>query len=285
MERILVPTDLTSIAELGLRLAVEIAKKTNATICLVNFTRHPFSKSFSTMGDMSLKVDTDEDLYTIQLLQANKRELDRLTRKYNQEAVIESSIVDDDLQEGVDNYLTNERIDLIVMGTSGEENGEEIFKGNHTEQVIRISKCPVLSVRDGFNIQDFQNIVLAVGVVEEDLIVQGMQCIKVIADCFDSQIHLVHILNKAGEMTSELVRLFNRLAQVAHLTNYHVTVLESKDQTEGVILFAREVRAGLVAVIKTSPDRFFHIFSPLFSNRIVKELGRPVLTVNAAHAE
>jgi nucleotide-binding universal stress UspA family protein len=284
MVRILVPTDLTSIAELGLQLAVEIAKKTNATICLVNFTRHPFSKSFTTMGDMNLKIDTEEDLYTIQLLHANKRELDRLTRKYNKDAVIESSIVDDDLQEGVDNYLTNERIDLIVMGTSGEENAEEIFKGNHTEQVIRISKCPVLSVRDGFNIMDFTNIVLAVGAVEEDLIMQGMHSLKIIADCFESLIHLVHIVKKADESTNEQIRLFNRLAQAAQLTNYRVDVLEAKDEAEGVILFAREVRAGLVAVIKTSPDRFFHIFSPLFSNRIVKELGRPVLTVNA-HAE
>jgi nucleotide-binding universal stress UspA family protein len=285
MERILVPTDLTSIAELGLQLAVEIARKTNATICLVNFTRHPFSKSFTTMGDANLKIDPDEDLYTIQLLHANKRELDRLTEKYKSAAVIEPSIVDDDLKEGVDNYLTSERIDLIVMGTSGEENADEIFKGNHTEQVIRISKCPVLSVRDGFNIHDFKNIVLAVEKVEEDLILQGLHSLKVISDCFDAKIHLVHILDKADESTEELVRLFNRLGQAANLTNYQVTVLESENEAEGVILFARQIRAGLVAVIKTSPDRFFHIFSPLFSNRIVKELGRPVLTVNAMHGE
>jgi K+-sensing histidine kinase KdpD len=127
--------------------------------------------------------------------------------------------------------------------------------------------------------------VLAVGAVEEDLILQGMAAVKILADCFQSKVHLVHVREHADASTPELVRLFNRLAQAAHLVNYEVTVLEAKDQAEGVILFAREVRAGLVAVIKTSPDRFFHIFSPLFSNRIVKEIGRPVLTVNTAHAE
>jgi nucleotide-binding universal stress UspA family protein len=285
MKKILVPTDLSSVAELGLQLAVELAKRMNATISVVNFTQHPLSKSFTTMGDANLKVDSDEDLYTLELLQTNKRELHRLTEKYGREVLIEFSIVDDDLKDGVDHYLANEKIDLIVMGTSGEEKGEEIFKGNHTEQVIRVSKCPVLSVRDGFNIQDFKNIVLAVGEVEEDLIVQGMTSLKMIADCFQSQIHLVHVRHHADHTTPELLRLFNRLAQAAHLINYSVTILEAKDEAEGVILFARDVRAGLVAVIKTSPDRFFHIFSPHFSNRIVKEIGRPVLTVNTVHAD
>jgi nucleotide-binding universal stress UspA family protein len=39
MKKLLVPTDLTPIAELGLKLAVQIAQRSQAVISLVNFTR------------------------------------------------------------------------------------------------------------------------------------------------------------------------------------------------------------------------------------------------------
>ncbi len=66
------------------------------------------------------------------------------------------------------NICSARDIDLVVMGTSGEENAAEAFTGNHTEQVIKISKCPVLSVRDGFQIKDFNKIVLAVNVIKDN---------------------------------------------------------------------------------------------------------------------
>jgi nucleotide-binding universal stress UspA family protein len=171
MKKLLVPTDLTPIAELGLKLAVQIAKRSEAVISLVNFTRHPIGRSFSAMGDIKLKDDEESTLYMLQLLQANKAKLENLVKKYSTAGVaMEYSIVDDEFKNGIDEYLQQEQIDMVVMGTSGEENATEVFTGNHTEQVIKISSCPVLSVRDGFIIENFVNMVVAVNVIEDGLI-------------------------------------------------------------------------------------------------------------------
>jgi hypothetical protein len=51
-----------------------------------------------------------------------------------------------------------------------------------------------------------------------------------------------------------------------------------------VIQFARDVKAGLIAVIKNSTDGIFRIFSSHFSDRLVKEVGRPVFTFNLQNA-
>jgi nucleotide-binding universal stress UspA family protein len=282
MRKILVPTDLTPIAELGLKLAVQIAKKAGATVSLVNFTKHPFNKTFTAMGDANTKqIEEDADLFTIQLLHVNKQKLESLVARYNKDVAIEFSIEDDDFKKGIDVYLERENIDLIVMGTSGEENATELFTGNHTEQVIQISKCPVISVRDGFNINEFNNIVLAVNTIDEDKIVSGLRSLHTIAGFFDARIHMVHVLNNATESVQKFTEYFTGLAEATGLKKYSVTVLEAHHQAEGVMMFARQVRAGLVAVIKKSHDKLFHIFSHHFSDRMVKEMGRPVLTVNA----
>jgi nucleotide-binding universal stress UspA family protein len=287
MKKILVPTDLSVIAERGLTLALEIAERSEAEISLVNFTRHPFGKTFTAMGEVSSKIDKEGELFNLQLLHLNKQKLDELGQKYSQHGVdIETAIVDEEFKEGIDEYLHRENIDLVVMGTSGEENATEAFTGNHTEQVIRISKCPVLSVRDGFQINDFNKIVLAVNVIKDNAHVhEALDTLADLAACFDAHIYLVHVRDKATDYSDiNLKDFFTNMAEAADLRNYSVTIYEADDQANGIIQFAREVQAGLIAVIKNSHDGIFRIFSNHFSDRLVKEVGRPVFTFNLQNA-
>ena len=287
MKKILVPTDLSVIAERGLTLALEIAERSEAEISLVNFTCHPFGKTFTAMGEVSSKIDKEGELYNLQLLHLNKQKLDELGQKYSQDGVdIETAIVDEEFKDGIDEYLQRENVDLVVMGTSGEENAAEVFTGNHTEQVIKISKCPVLSVRDGFQINDFNKIVLAVNVIKDNAHVhQALDTLADLAACFDAHIYLVHVRDKATDYSDiNLKEFFTNMAEAADLRNYSVTIYEADDQANGIIQFAREVKAGLIAVIKNSQDGIFRIFSNHFSDRLVKEVRRPVFTFNLQNA-
>jgi nucleotide-binding universal stress UspA family protein len=280
MEKILVPTDLTPTAELGLQLAVEIAKRSGAIISLINFTKHPFGRTFTATGDITLKADPEEERYTLDLLRANQAKLEELASRYRASDVeIEYGIIDDELKNGVDDYLNKELIDLVVMGTSGEESAEEVFVGNHTEQVIKISSCPVLSVRDGFKVEDLDRIVLAINKIKADYALVSMNTLRQLAECFGSHIHLVHVRDKSGAV-DELESYFQQMAENAALENYSIHIIDAEDEAEGVISFARQNNAGLIAVIKNSKDGIFRIFSNTFSNRLVKEVGRPVFTFN-----
>jgi nucleotide-binding universal stress UspA family protein len=281
MEKILVPTDLTPTAELGLKLAVEISRRSGAIISLVNFTKHPFGRTFSATGDITLKADPEEDRYTLDLLKANRERLEELVGKYQSpEVEIEFAIIDDELKDGIDDYLDKELIDLVVMGTSGEENAEEVFTGNHTEQVIQVSSCPVLSVRDGFDPDGLNRIVLAINRIPGDQALLSLNTLRQLAESFDSHIMMVHVRDASDDDETELRQYFTDMATAAALENYSIHIIDAADQAEGVISFARENNAGMIAVIKNSKDGIFRIFSNKFSNRLVKEVGRPVFTFN-----
>jgi nucleotide-binding universal stress UspA family protein len=288
MKKILVPTDLSVIAERGLSLAMEIAERSEAEISLVNFTRHPFGKTFTAMGEVTSKIDQEGELFNLQMLRVNKEKLDALVQKYSNRGVdIQTAIVDEEFKDGIDEYLDREEIDLVVMGTSGEENATEVFTGNHTEQVIKISKCPVLSVRDGYHIKDFDRIVLAVNVIKDTShLNEALDTLADLAACFDSHIYLVHVRDRAADYTDiNLKDFFTKMAERAGLRNYSVTIYDADDQANGVIQFARENKAGLIAVIKNSSDGIFRIFSNHFSDRLVKEVGRPVFTFNLQNVD
>lgn len=278
MKNILVPTDLSPIANLGLKLAVQISNGTEALIKLVNFTKHPITTTFTAMGDINTKVDEEEKLYIMKLLRANKAKLHDLVEQYRGQAKIEYSIEDDEFKSGLDAYLERERIDLIVMGTSGEENLKETFTGNHTEQTIKVSACPVISVRDGFSIVNFRNIVAAVSCLDDEKIKLGLEDLYSLAKIFKSTVHLVHVVDPATDSTRDMNEFLSSLAVNTHLVPYTVNLLDGDDPVETVMKFAREIRAGLIAVIKDSPGRGLRIFSNHFADRMVKEEGRPVFT-------
>lgn len=287
MKRILVPTDLSDIAERGLMLAVEIAKRCGAQIYLINFTQHPFGHTFSAMGDVNSTYDEVADLFNIELLQSNRSKLNNLGSFYAEQGVtINTEIVDDDLVNGVDEFLRKYKIDLVVMGTSGEENVREQFTGNHTEQVISISACPVISVRDGFSAADFMNIVLAVDIMKNASVVYpALESMRELANCFDATIHLVHVTDRSDKVIKDFELYFNRLAQRCLLKKYKVKVLKATDETMAVMEYAGRSGAGLVAVLKNNDAGIFRIFTSHFSDRLVKEEARPVLTYNLHKAQ
>lgn len=281
MKKILVPTDLSNTAELGLKLAVEIAKKCKASISLVNFTRHPLGTTFTSTGEVNINADTEENIFTLELLQAKKEKLEELVARYIPQGVnIEFTVIDDKFKSGLDAYMSQENIDLIVMGTSGEENAKETFIGNHTEQVIKISSCPVLSVRDGFTIEDFSNIVAAVSIITDNQVAEGLGELRVLAECFDSHVHLVHIRDRVKDANIILDEYFTRMATIAGLQKFSVVILDADDVSEGILNYAEKVHAGLIAVLKNSPEGIFRIFSNHLSSQIVKNEGRPVFTLN-----
>lgn len=286
MKKILVPTDLSDTAELGLKLAVEIARRCHAGISLIHFTRHPLGQTFSSTGEVNLQADEEENIFTLEYLQAKKQKLEELATSYLAEGLsIEFKVIDAKFKSGLDAYMSEENVDLVVMGTSGEENAKEVFTGNHTEQVIKISGCPVLSVRDGFSVEEFQNIVVAAAVLTDNQVADGLKYIADLGKCFDSQIHLVHVRDTAGDSNLILHEYFTKMAQIAELSNYSVTILDSDDAADAVSNYAERVNAGLVAVMKTRKDGIFRIFSNRFSNRIIKEEGRPVFTLNLQNTD
>ncbi|HEY0651887.1 MAG TPA: universal stress protein [Chryseosolibacter sp.] len=281
MKKILVPTDLSETAELGVKLAVEIAKRCGATVSLVNFTRHPMGSTFSATGEVDLHADDEENAFTLQLLQTKKEQLELLVEKYSGNGVtFESAVVDSKFKSGMDALMSQQDIDLIVMGTSGEENAKEIFLGNHTEQAIKVSPVPVLSVRDGFSINEFDNIVMAVTVITDNQVADGLEQLKKIWSCFNSHVHLVHVRDRQDDSNMILDEYFTRMANIAGVPRFSVAILDGDDPAEQISEYAERVNAGLIAVLKNSKDGIFRMFGNRFTNRIIKEEGRPVFTLN-----
>lgn len=279
--KILVLTDFSDIAEAGLKTAVRLGEQLgNTEIMLLNFIIPVGTSNFSATGDTSGSTFTDSDRFMIELIEKNKQQLRNESDRFESANVkIQPFIEVGDLQKIVDAFVHARNVDMIVMGTSGHETFEEYFVGNHTEQVLRLSDIPVISVKTTDHTEPVRNLVVAVDM--NDKATKGLIKIKQLADRLNAEIHLVHVTKKddVGELREQL----ETYAREHGLQNYSVNIVNNSDTEDGIKQFTARVGGDMIALVTHGHEGLRAMLSHSVSEDIIKEASVPVLAVNMHH--
>jgi nucleotide-binding universal stress UspA family protein len=275
--RILVPTDFSEIAEYGLQVARDIALKNNAEIYLVNYIEPIAEGGFSATGDIT-NNDFEAQAFLIELTKRNSQLIHDLALKYDKDQLTIKPVIEVDHFEGaIEHFIKEKKIDLVVMGTSGERSYDELIFGNHTEKVIHISSCPVLSVKQYTRKFEPRSMVLAV-----DLDTEGpaeLSYFRDFADWFDATVHFVHAVKNQKHLTEKRKELLDKEAKAYGFKSYTATIIVNKNKEEAVAQFAREKQADLIGVTTRARNNFIKLFFGSFAEEIVKGADTPALTL------
>lgn len=255
----LVPYDFTKVSEWALHLALQMAKKNNKLVYLLNIAKNQHDKIKARE-----KFDTRKDE-----MKPEDREL-VLTR------VIVGDIFEDLAKAG---SLLNTA--MIVMGTHGATGLQKVF-GSNAEKVIASSSVPVLIVRENEKIESFGNIVMPFSFVKETI--QILRYAATVAKEFDSTIHLVAQHDK-DEWLQGHVKVNQKVARTFLSENgikHEIVNLEGKKKgyEKELISFADEINAGIIAAtyykegVLPRPNSFIQ---EMMENKAYI----PLLTINA----
>ncbi|MEM7108112.1 MAG: universal stress protein [Bacteroidota bacterium] len=283
MKKILVPTDLSAISANALKLATEIADKSKGEIYLVNFLDHPLGRGFNTMGEVDQQLVDEENFYMIRLVQKTNERVGAMAAEYsNQNRKIHYEVFDESFDKGMALYVKEKGIDLVVMGTTGEESAEEFFTGNHTERTIENMPCPVVSIKENYGWNNLSNIVLGVDVKqkEDDRMGRAIGYLNNLVVSLDAKVDVVHVADADDSELSTYEKELRDFAELHGLMNYEITVTQNDDKERGLLAFALSQGAGFLAVLTYTEGGFFNIFSRSTSVEIGKEAQLPVLTIN-----
>ncbi|MDQ3394115.1 MAG: universal stress protein [Bacteroidota bacterium] len=279
MKNILVPTDFSEISDYGLHVAVQIAKKINAKVHLLHLVAPPTGNTFAVTGDVTKTYAYEEDRFVAQLLRVNKEQLEKIAAAHASDGINMDIVMKvQPWQEGILEVINSLHIDLVVMGTSGETSFTEYFVGNHTEQVIKISHRPVITVRDYFTKYEIKNIVLATDLEIEAIDAIGR--IKRFAEVLHAKIHLLHVRTNEKHTVAETEAALRNFADTHHISNYTTNVIKHSDEVEGIRKFSRANKADLIALITHGRSGLMHMLSSSVSEDLVKEANIPIMTIN-----
>ena len=145
-QKILVPIDGSTTAALGLAEAIKLAQNQQATIRLIHV-----------VNELMVMASYEGTIYSGELIEALRNSGQRILDKAQQQVVAAGVVVEGELLEAhggqAGNTIVNDaeksHADIIVLGTHGRRGLSRIVMGSDAEQVVRLTKIPVLLVRGG----------------------------------------------------------------------------------------------------------------------------------------
>ena len=284
MKTILVPTDFSECADRALEFAASLAKKISGEIYLLHVVSDEDEYSgISTTGEWRSVVEATTGPgvpYMIGLLKETKVIMEEIKKK----PYLQGITVHDNIEVGSAGLMINTaaekyNADIIVMGTNGAKGLKEFLIGSTAEKVVQYAVRPVLSIKERFTTEP-THIIFASDFSNEANNVFGF--VKKFAAIYNAKLHLLEIdasgKNAIGVKDNNLSVRFDNV-------EYPVTVYKDTSKEAGILHYAKEINADLVAIGTHGRHGLARFFNPSISEDLVNHSFCPVLTVNFKQSE
>ncbi|MDN3493650.1 universal stress protein [Winogradskyella bathintestinalis] len=273
MKKIIVPVDFSKHSEYALETAAALAKKHHAELIVM----HMLEMSESIIS-ASTAQRSEENAFMMMV--ANKKFETFLDQPYLDDITVTPLIKYHKVLKEVAKVASEERADLIVMGSRGHNDYDGVFTGSNTEKVVRYSNTPVLVIKSGLKAVDFEHIVLACDFSEES--VSAVNNALELLNELSVKTTLLHINapNLGFLSTDEIDEKISIFLKTAKLSDSDVSIARISDHNveDGVLSFAKRQQADAVAMITHGRKGLSHFFGGSISEDVVNHSKLPVIT-------
>jgi len=283
MKKILVPTDFSKPAMIATEVAADIAKKAGAELTLLHVIEEAGANSMNVEGQVAADSGWEEKIFTLKLIEKAKKQMAKMVEDPKLEGVrVKQELRVGSPYHGMNKIITEKKVDLVVMGTSGHSELEQMIIGSNTEKVVRTANCPVLTMHHKPASKDFKEIVYATSMDKQEEIFSRI--VRSTQKLYDSTIHLVRI-NTPGNFQRDAVvkKYMQDFAKKLQLKNYTINVFNDISEEEGIIYFAESINADLIAMSTHGRTGFAHVLAGSIAEEVVNHSRRPVLTFVTKH--
>ncbi len=267
MKTILVPSDLSDVSEYALNVAVEIAKKHNATIILLK--RLIFPTVEYVMIDNDFYKDKEE-YYRFLTKEAKDRLNDMIDRPAYRGVNFKLKVVREN--ESLTEAVNKHKVNLIVMGSTGASGWKEWTKGSNAEHVVREALCPVLVVKSP--VSEFRKVVFAVDFENEHFMKDALT----LFDKTKPDSHFVYVDNGTKIFDEEVLKeKAGKMAWEMGLPYYHFEIVEENTIEKGILNYARKVEADMIVMYTHGRKGFQHFLYGSIAEDVVNHAEMAVM--------
>ncbi len=280
MKKIVIPTDFSETSMNAIKYGVELLKYDRCDIIIINAFAdevyentqemeredfEEFKEAYRTSVEKQLQKEVAEMLH----ISPNPR------HNYAFEARF-GSLVDE-----TNDVVERDNIDLVIMGTKGKTNRENVTFGSNTLQVIKYVNCPVLAVPVGYHDSPPKNILFAT-----DYMIpfkrRELKLLSTLATSFGAAINVLLISEFKGLSNRQKdSRAFLECCFEGNKTSFLQTT--GKDITEGVNKILREHDFDMLVMVN---QRHSYLENILYTSTIEKiglEIKIPFLVLQNLH--
>ncbi|SEI88224.1 Nucleotide-binding universal stress protein, UspA family [Cyclobacterium xiamenense] len=279
MKSILVPFDFSEEAENAFQLAQDIAAKASCKLKLVHVIEIPTTQHFNTMGEVNMEENFIDKIYMVDLVEKRKKQFKELEEAHAVKSYDFSTTISyGNPYAGISSEITEIKADLVIMGSKGSSGLEELLIGSNTEKVVRLSKCPVITVKAPVKADQLKTIVFASDFGEDSKKV--IKELKDLQELLRAKIRLVKVNTpNSFEKSKTSLEKIKAFIKENDLENVQIDIYNGDTEEEGIIEFADEVDADIIAMATHGRTGFMHLLSGSIAEDVVNSAKRPVWTM------
>lgn len=277
MNKILVPYDFSAVAEHALDFACQIAEKADGEITLLHVIEHPSSDFFE---KMTISDSPMEQLYIKKMYERVSEKLAEIisSARYADEK-IRSKIQLGNAFNTIISQITEEKADLLVVGTEGAEGLDEYFVGSNAEKIVRRSPCPVITIQNKCELDPIEKIVFASDFMNtDDSFIAQM---KEVQSLFGAELKIVKINTPASfTSTRHDKKQMVEFVEKYNIENYTIDIYNYKNEEDGIIYYAEDVEADMIALGTHQRKGVGHFLAGSIAEDVVNHSRVPVWTAH-----
>lgn len=159
---LLIPIDFTDKSKNALKVAAKIALRHQAKLIITHIVQTYTMIDHGgkqVIGSQTVQQNIEEAEMKLEKLRI------RLYEKYNLN--IETKISTQNIVDTINDFVQSEKVDVVVMGTSGRQKMKQFILGSNSYNVLLHANCSVLLVPEKFKKTSFKKILFPVRVKHE----------------------------------------------------------------------------------------------------------------------
>lgn len=270
IKKILLPTDFSAHAQRALEFASAIALRAHASLTLLHAYHIPYRASETVLASNKIYEILKEDS------EKNLKHLQQALQEKHPELNVDIISHRGDVRSYVSRH--SGVFDLIVMGTKGSSDFENMVFGSTTTAVLNAADCPVLAVPASSTPSHIKRIAYASNYEKYDIDV--IERIKAFALLLGAEIHVVHFVEPGLDDFEEMIR-YRGFQQVVkeHIAypHLHVHKIIAEDFEEGLQSFTQQQQIDMLAMLTHKRGFLEKIFLPSLTKEVILNISMPVL--------
>ncbi len=268
MKTILVPTDLSELANNALHVAVDIARDYDAEVLLVHYL--PFSIATASTAEGSIQIAS----YLNEQEATATENLQKIADIADYQDISITPIVSRDAA-GLYETMTDRKADLIVLGTHGTSGWDELLFGSNAEHIVRAANCPVLVIKEAIAHFAPKNAVTAIEV--DDALKQNWP-VYPFGTTGNGPKQFVYVSTPSDNIAPEGVHAWmHELVEEKNIGDYELHIQYARNVKNGILNYAHEHGADLIVLYTHGHTGLRHLLQGSVAEDILNHAPLPVL--------
>jgi nucleotide-binding universal stress UspA family protein len=270
MKKLLVPVDFSDTSEAAVDFGLQLAKMKNAELMLLHSV--DFSGTYESMylDGPHVQSFTDEVIKEMELKMQN------LYSRIKEEGLnISTHLTSGSFLQDIRDFVEENDVDLIVMGTKGASGIKEFFVGSNTEKIVRFVDCPVISVPHRVDLGSIRKLLLPVDLGE--LRPSFFEEVARFQELFSASVEFVWVKTPHQIENLKLINEeFDNLLSEYKVASSSFTIIRDVLPQDGILNHACETGADMLAMATHSRRGLAHWFTGSMTEDVMNHAKIPL---------